>query len=86
MVDSVASDWVAEQKEPNPWVGNTSAASGSSVGQPLGGGVLVADQVVGVLGAEQVGPPGGAEQQRPAGEHADRADARRCVDAGSRRR
>ena len=38
---TVASDWVAEQNEPKPWVGNTSAASGSSVGQPVGRGVLV---------------------------------------------
>ena len=31
MVDEVPSDWVAEQKLPNPWVGYTSASSGSSV-------------------------------------------------------
>ena len=46
---------------------------GQQVGEPVRGGVLVADQVVGVLGAEQVGATGGAEQQRAAGEHADRA-------------
>ena len=28
IVDSVASDWVAEQKLPNPWVGRTAVASG----------------------------------------------------------
>ena len=29
IVEFGASVWVAEQKDPNPWVGNTSAASGS---------------------------------------------------------
>jgi len=29
MVDEVPSAWVAEQKLPNPWVGNTGVASGS---------------------------------------------------------
>ena len=45
---------------------------GQQLGEPVGRGVLVVDQVVGVLGAEQVGAAGGAVQQRTAGEHADR--------------
>jgi hypothetical protein len=30
MVDAVASAWVDEQKEPKPWVGNSSVSSGNS--------------------------------------------------------
>ena len=30
MVEEVPSDWVAEQKLPNPWVGYTAASSGNS--------------------------------------------------------
>ena len=44
---------------------------GQQLGEPVGRGVLVADQGVGVLGPEEVGPTGGAVQQRTAGEHAD---------------
>ena len=68
----MASDWVAEQNEPNPWVGKTSRVVGQQLGEPVGRGVLVAHQVVGVLVAEQVGASGGAVQQRAAGE--DTAD------------
>ena len=45
---------------------------GEQVGQLVGRGVLVSDEVVGVLDPEQVGAAGGAVQQRAAGEDADR--------------
>ena len=58
---------------------------GQQVGEPVGRGVLVADQRVGVLVPEQVGAAGGAVQQRAAGEHR-RPVARRRLSLEERRR
>ena len=52
------------------------------VGEPVGRGVLVADQLVGVLVPEEVGTAGGAVQQRTAGEHADLLVAVASEDVG----
>ena len=68
---------MAEQNEPKPWVGNTSAASGSTVGEPVRRGVLGADQRVGVVGAEQVGAADAPYSSEPPVNTADLLAVRR---------
>ena len=71
------SDWVAEQKQPKPWVGKTPASSGSRSASRWAEACWCVHQLVGVLGPEQVGAAGRAVQQRAAGEHADALAGRR---------
>src|SRR6266567_3189377 len=75
MVEAAPEVGVAEQKLPNPWVGQTIASAGSSAASRA---VLGPGQLEAVLASEQVGPPGRPVEERPSRE--DRDDSPRMLD------